>query len=75
MLKRNKRHTSPTITVSPSFTPSFMRDLYTPQASRTCWNLLSESMYLLKDPQISMKLVMNRCYNFKHNGYPNTHFF
>lgn len=75
MPKRTKRHTSPTTTVSPSFTPSFMRDLYTPQASRTCWNLLSESTYLLKNPHISMKLDIKKGYNFNHNAYPNTYFF
>lgn len=74
-MKRNKRQTSPTITVSPSFTPSFIRDLKTPQASRTCWNLLSESTYLLKDPQLPMRLAMNRCYNFQHSAYPNQHIF
>jgi hypothetical protein len=40
--------TSPTITVSPSLTPIFKSDLFTPQASNTCWNLVSESLYLFK---------------------------
>lgn len=41
-----KSITSATITVSPSLTPILMSDLFTPHASSTCWNLLSDSEYL-----------------------------
>lgn len=41
--------TSPTITRSPSFTPSLRRDLFTPDASKTCWNLLRDSEYLFQN--------------------------
>lgn len=56
-LKYSSIHTSPTITVSPSLTPSLMRVLFTPQASKTCWNLLKDSVYLNQTYSFISKLI------------------